>query len=217
MRENIEAIIFDMDGVLINSMQYHAKSFVKCLSEVGVDIEPDEVYVLEGEGSYQIIKQLTSERGLNFGQEILQQLVDRKREIYNDIEDSDIFQGMKDLVANLSEEYELCVVSGSNRKLVEKYIETHFRACFDFYVSEDDVDKQKPNPEPYLKALEKLDLKPEECIVIENAPKGVESAKEAGLYCITVASYVDLSELKEADKILENHEELINFVEEKFL
>lgn len=217
MFDDIETVIFDMDGVLINSMEYHAKSFIKCFSEVGVDIEPEKVYRREGSGSYEIIKEITEEKNLGFGEEFIDKLVSRKREIYDEIEDSETFPGIKDLVQELSEKYKLCVVSGSHRDLVEKYLDEYFGGYFDFYVTENDVDKQKPNPDPYLKALNKLDISNDKALVIENAPFGVESAKEANICCLAVASYVDSELLDEADFVVEDHEELADFIQQKLL
>ena len=66
----------------------------------------------------------------------------------------------------------------------------------------------KPSPEPYLKAVERLGVSKESCLVIENAPLGIRSAKSAGLRCIAVTSYLDQECLKEADLIIDNHREI---------
>ncbi len=68
--------------------------------------------------------------------------------------------------------------------------------------------KSKPAPEPYLKAVEMLGVPKEQCLVIENAPLGIRSAKSAGLRCIAIPTYLDRDSLKEADVIVDSHIEL---------
>ncbi len=66
----------------------------------------------------------------------------------------------------------------------------------------------KPSPEPYLKAVQRLGVSKDRCLVIENAPLGIRLAKRAGLRCIAVTSYLDQECLKEADLIVDNHREI---------
>jgi len=72
--------------------------------------------------------------------------------------------------------------------------------------------RKETSPEPYLKAVEMLKVAKQECIVIENAPMGVESAKRAGLYCIAIPTYVDPGMLKNADIIISNQKMLLEFL-----
>jgi len=75
-----------------------------------------------------------------------------------------------------------------------------------------DVTHGKPSPEPYLKAIEKLSVRKDRCIVIENAPLGVESTKNAGLYCVAVPTHVSPASLKKADVVFEGHEALKEYL-----
>ena len=115
------------------------------------------------------------------------------------------FDGMVDCLSALKNNFRLAVVTGSERATVESFMDKFFPGIFDVVVSGEDVHYGKPYPEPYLKAVDMLGIAKDECIVIENAPMGVESAKRAGLYCVGVPTYVPSGVLSEADLVLENH------------
>lgn len=122
------------------------------------------------------------------------------------------FPGINDYLELLSGNYLLAVVSGSDRNAVNGVLDRHFHVHFDAVVSGDDIVNGKPSPDPYLKALEYLGTDPENCIVFENAPYGVEAAKNAGIYCIGIPTYVDPQLLGMADKVLEDHLSLVAYL-----
>ena len=96
------------------------------------------------------------------------------------------------------------VVTGGNRTRVENTIANYLEGYFDALVTIDDVTNGKPHPEPFLKGAEKLQLNPKECIVVENAPLGIKSAKAAGTTVIAVKTTLTDKYLSEADYILDD-------------
>jgi beta-phosphoglucomutase-like phosphatase (HAD superfamily) len=122
------------------------------------------------------------------------------------------FDGMADCLSVLKNNFRLAVVTGSERATVESFMNQFFPGIFDVVVSGEDVSYGKPYPEPYLKAVEMLGIAKDECIVVENAPMGVESAKRAGLYCVGVPTYVSPDRLSEADIVLEDHASLQDYL-----
>lgn len=102
----------------------------------------------------------------------------------------------------------LAIVSASPREKLEKTVPKEFLKKFNIVISGDDTSEGKPNPEPYLVAMTKLNVSPEESVVIENAPLGVKSAKAAGAYCIALTTTLGKEYLKEADEIVKNIKEL---------
>ena len=111
----------------------------------------------------------------------------------------------------------LGVVSGSNKETVHTIINAFFPNTFQVIIDGEATRISKPSPEPYLIAVKQLGVPAEECLVIENAPLGVQSAKNAGLRCIAVATYLDRQYLKDADMIAENHKDIgkcINIAEQ---
>ncbi len=207
--EEIEAISFDMDGVLVDSMKYHAKSFVKAMASFGVEIDENQIYRLEGEEDVFIIKDILKNKNKELDP---QEIANKRRKIFTRIEETKVFEGIKPLLKKLSEKYKLSVVSGSTKENLTKFIEKFFPSVFDCMVSGDDLIHQKPHQEPYKKCLEKLRVSNEKSIVIENAPLGVKSAKNAEIFCVAVATYVEPEALSEADVVLENHKELIEYL-----
>lgn len=208
----IEGILFDMDGVLMNTMKYHDISFRRALKKLDVDVNGEEVYELEGEGSKRVIEEIFHRRDIELSNDEFEEVLERKRKVFREIEDSKPFPGMPELLEELKENYKLGLVSGSNRDNVMGYVDKFFPDVFDSIITEDDVGKQKPNPDPYLRCAESLGLDKSQVLVVENAPLGVESAKRAGMKCVAVASYVSPEKLKDTDRVFENHGELEQYL-----
>ncbi len=211
----MKAIIFDMDGVLVDSMPDHAEAWKQAFATVGISIERKDIYELEGSNHKQIAELIFKRSGREISVEEIRELSRKKIKIFNKIEHVRPFEEILELLLTLKPKYKLAVVSGSNRETVHNIINTFFPDIFQVIIDGDDVKKSKPDPEPYLKAVERLGVPKEQCIVIENAPLGIRSAKEAGLRCIAIPTYLDMECMKEADVIADNHRELgrILFVE----
>jgi len=105
------------------------------------------------------------------------------------------------------------IVTGSFRYLVLELIPEKLMHYVDVVVSVDDVKEGKPNPAPYLKAVKQLQVKPEHAIVVENAPMGIKAAKAAGLFCIAISTTLSSEFLKEADVIMQDHNELAAYLQ----
>ncbi len=204
----MKAIIFDMDGVLVDSMPYHARAWQQAFAEAGISVTKREIFELEGSNHMQTVDIIFRRSGRVPTEKDAEELSRRKIEIFNRIEKVMPFDSMKELIAELAPVYRLAVVSGSNRKTVHGLMNKFFSGAFQVIITGDDVKKSKPDPEPYLMAVERLGVPKEECIVIENAPLGIRSAKRAGLRCIAVVAYLGRESLHEADVIVERHGEL---------
>jgi beta-phosphoglucomutase len=211
----LKCIIFDMDGVLVDSMPDHAEAWIQAFATVGISIERKDIYELEGSNHNQIVELIFKRFDRKGTVEEIRELSRKKIKIFNQIEHVRPFEEILELLPVLKQNYKLAVVSGSNRETVHNIINTFFPDTFQIIIAGDDINKSKPAPEPYLKAVEKLGVPKEHCIVIENAPLGIRSAKEAGLKCIAIPTYLDRECLKEADVIANNHRELgrILFIE----
>jgi len=135
-----------------------------------------------------------------------------KKKIFSKINKVTVFNGIYECIDLLKNNCLLGVVSGSDKAVVNELIERFFPDAFSVLVTGNDVTEGKPSPEPYLKAVEILKVEKQECIVIENAPMGVESAKRAGLYCIAIPTYVDPGMLKNADMIIPDQKMLFEFL-----
>jgi len=210
--KKIKCVIFDMDGVLIDSMPYHAKAWELAFKKYDIKISSEIIYELEGSDYKQTVQIIYEKLGKTATENDIESLGKEQDKIFNEIIDIKPFKGVIELIKILKTKYDLALVSGSNRKNVENIVENNFQNDFKVLVTGDDTNKSKPSPEPYLMALNKLNFKENEVIVVENAPLGIQSAKNANLFCIGLKTYLDDSFLDKADIILENHEELEKYL-----
>ena len=215
-KSHIKGFIFDMDGVLIDSMKYHYKSFSKIFDDLNIRLKPEEVYKREGQSSKEIFQQILQEKGVKMSEEKIKGLVDRRRNIFEDLEETKSYSEMQEIMPLLKEKYKLGVVSGSNKETVNKFISKEYENTFDAIVTGDDVENTKPDPEPFKKGSKILNLNENEIIVIENSPLGIKSVNKTKMTCIGVATYLPQKYLKEAKKTFKNHKELKIYLKNNF-
>ena len=206
----LKAIIFDVD-VLVDSMFYQADAWVKTFKEAGINITREDIYELEGSNNQRLIKSIFEKAGKEPDPWHLEQLPEKKREVL-EFDKIKPFEGILDCLKELKQHFKLAMVSGSHIDTVTGVVNKYFSNCFDVIITGSDLERGKPDPDPYLKALEMLDLTKNECIVIENAPLGITAAKRAGLYCVAVASMLEPEKVEHADLVLEDHAALLEYL-----
>ena len=173
MRKKLKAVLFDMDGVLFNSMPYHSEAWHQVMKTHGLDLSREEAYMHEGRTGASTIN-IVFQREL--GKEATQEEAERMPGAW------ELLQKVK------SEGLTPMVVTGSGQLSLLERLEHNFPGMFhkELMVTAFDVKYGKPNPEPYLMALRKGGFKADEAIVIENAPLGVEAGHKAGIFTIAV-------------------------------
>ena len=187
----MRGVIFDLDGVLVNSMPDHYKAWKMAFKEI-TDIEVDErmIYLLEGMRGNDLVKKIFEQKNYD-DYSIAQKVNERKNQIFKDILTPRTFDGVKELIDRLK--CTKAVVSGSARKDVEVLIDRTFgKNNFDVIITADDIDRGKPDPIAFSTALNRMKIDTAEAIVVENAPLGVEAAFKAGLQCIIVLNNTPL-------------------------
>lgn len=198
----VKAVIFDVDGVLVRSMERHAEAYAAAFAPYGVRIEPHEVFRHEGRGSREVAVALARERGLGLTGAQLDALADHKQRVFASFGPMPKYAGVDDLVERLrARNLRLAMVTGTKRVNVESHF-GEWLARFEAIVTADDVTRTKPHPEPYAKALEKLGLAASEVVVVENAPLGIRSAKAAGVRVVAVTTTNPPDALKGADVVI---------------
>lgn len=210
---NLKAIIFDMDGVLINSMPFHAVAWRKAFEYYDIEVDAEIFFEMEGMNQKRTIEEILDMKGEESKKELIDGIGRKKTEFTDERLKMKPFKKVIHTLPKLGSRYKLAVVSGSTRHFVEEVINKHFQNCFDVIVSAQDTDENKPSPDPYLNALEKLNTSKENILVVENAPLGVESAKRAGLICVAVSTYLSGDKLQGADLVLNNCRDLVDFLE----
>jgi beta-phosphoglucomutase len=201
-----KAVLFDFDGIIADTLTYHVRAWQINFIDYGVNIFPEDIYPLEGRRADEIARILAQKKGLSLSESELQEITKRKRATYRRITRAKVYPATEKLINSLKEKsVKLGLVTGSIISNMEPVVGSEFLKNFDVIVTGDDVANAKPNPEPYLTAAERLGVKSEECIVIENAPSGIKAAKNAGMYCIAVKTTIkDEDQLKEADLIVKD-------------
>jgi beta-phosphoglucomutase len=184
-------------------MHQHYDAWSKAFEEKGIRFGKEDFFQLEGQGLNRIAQMLGEPHGL-VEQDMLD-VVEAKARFYYKAIQIKFYDYFLQMLNNLKEKnIPMAVVTGGNRKRVESTIEKHLSGYFDALVTIDDVSNGKPHPEPFLKGAEKLGLKAEECIVVENAPLGIKAAKAAGTTVIAVKTTLTDKYLSEADYILDD-------------
>ena len=206
---NVDAVLFDWDGVLVDSSRNYFRAYELVLQEIGIATTPREIYLREGQPTPQVIAAICAERGVAITDAQVNGLVQRRREQDRALGPRSFYPGMLVLLRRLRESgRKLAMVTGSSRKSVEAVLTPEEAEHFDAIITADDVMRPKPHAEPFLKAAEMLRLDPARCVVVENAPFGVTAARAAGCRVIAICTTLDREDLGGADRIVKNHEEL---------
>ncbi|WP_108822055.1 HAD family phosphatase [Dysgonomonas sp. Marseille-P4361] len=188
---DLKAVLFDMDGVLFDSMKWHAKSWKETMDDFNLASTTEEFYLYEGMVGRNTINHIMKrERGRDATDEEKEQMYKRKTELFVKYNDGSLIPYAYDFVKKVHNSGLKCVVvTGSGQPTLINKINDSFPELFDpkCMVTAFDVKHGKPHPEPYLMGLEKSgNLKPNQAIVIENAPRGVESAVAAGVFTVAI-------------------------------
>ena len=187
----IRAVLFDMDGVLYDSMKNHAVAWVQSMQKFGINMTADDAYATEGARGVDTIRYMVrQQQGREISEAEAQEMYDEKSRIFHSMPEAPIMPGILELMEKISQQGMIsCVVTGSGqRPLIARILKDFGR-----YVSPEhittayDVKRGKPNPDPYLMGLQKAGgLQPSEAIVVENAPLGIRAGVAAGIYTVAV-------------------------------
>ena len=208
----IKTVIFDMDGVIVDTEPVHYFAYMKHFKHLNIDVT-DEMYAsftgFSTKNTYQKLKET-----FNLLDEV-DGLVDYKRELFNNAfdekEDLDLLPGVKDLIADLhSNGMQLIVASSASNVTINRVFNRFgLHQYFSHIVSGEDFPQSKPHPAIFLKAAELSGYPVEECIVIEDSTNGIKAAKAAGIYCVGYKSeHSKMQDISQADLIINHFDEL---------
>ena len=211
-----KAVLFDMDGVLYDSMPNHAVAWQKSMAKFGLSMSAADAYATEGQRGIDTIRQMVKrQQGRDISEQEAQTMYDEKSNLFHLMPEAPMMPGACELMAQIQKMgMTVCVVTGSGQKPLIKRLKRDYGDFLDekHIVTAYDVTCGKPHPEPYLKGLEKCGgLNPWEAVVVENAPLGVEAAVAAHIFTICINTGhlpVKLFEERRADLILDGMMEL---------
>jgi HAD superfamily hydrolase (TIGR01509 family) len=186
----IKAVLFDMDGVLYDSMPFHVRAWSEVSDKYGLRYAPEDFYLYEGRTGDSTLDILF---GQTFGRDATEE---EKRDIYqekviifNEINSGEMMAGAAEVLQQAKDHgLDTLLVTGSGQHTLIDKLNEDFPGYFrrERMVTAFDVQYGKPHPEPYLMGLEKAGVQPGEAVVVENAPLGVRSAVAAGIFTIAV-------------------------------
>ena len=207
----MKAILFDFDGVVADTMKYHADSWVLAFQRHGMDLSAGVVYENEGAPFAVIIKTLFRNCEAAYDEKIAVEIIKTKEEIYKAYDHNNRIYPEVYEILTLAEKLGLKkgLVTGTSRQNLHQTIPEELLSRFEVVITADMVKKGKPFPDPYLKAASLLNVSPKDCTVIENAPLGIEAAKGAGCKCIGICTTLTRKHLSKADVIVANHRDLL--------
>ena len=208
-QHDLRAVVFDWDGVVVDSAGDYYRAYELTLHPRGILTTPHEVYLLEGMTTEQVMTRLYADRGQSLSETAAGELARERRDIYSGLARNQLFPGVWDLITGLhAAGYRIGVVTGSTRPTMKLALPPERERYFGAIVTGDSVTFPKPHPEPFLRAFAGLGVPPERCLVVENAPFGVQSAQHAGARAIALCTTLQPEDLREADWIVRDHAEL---------
>lgn len=186
-KNGFEAVIFDCDGTLVDSMSAHFDSWCEALSVYGAGgvFKEDVFFAMGGRPTRDIVADLNQEYDLKLDPDAV---AFAKREAYlKKLSSLEFIDEVAEFAKSLRGKMPMAVASGGSRDVIEKTLRKfECSDWFDEVVTADDVRKGKPAPDIFLKAAELLGVAPEKCLVIEDAPPGLEAARAAGMQVVAI-------------------------------
>jgi beta-phosphoglucomutase len=209
-----KAIIFDMDGVIVDSMPYHFIAWYEALRPLGLRVSCFDVYSKEGERWDKSLKDFLRQAKIRPTKALLKKIFSHRQRIFRSYFKRLIFRGAEEFLNCLKKKgYALGLVTGTPMQQLNGILPPRIKNLFDCIITGDKVKNGKPHPEPYLRAAESLGVKPRDCVVVENAPLGIESAKRAGMFCIALTTSLPREYLKKADVVVDTLEEITGIID----
>lgn len=205
----IKTILWDNDGVLVDTEHLYFKATRHILETIGVELtkaEYIELFLVQNRGAWDRAR----DQGLD--DEAVERLRLQRNAYYAELlaRQNAAIDGAAGVLAQLHGRFAMGVVTSSRRHHFEViHAQTGFLPYFDFVLTCDDVTRTKPDPEPYLKALERSGSVPSDCIVIEDSARGLHAAKAAGLSCWVIPTGLTLNgDFSKADAVLRHIREV---------
>ena len=206
LNKKIKALLFDLDGTLVDTMPLHFNAWKISIKKLyGITIKKKDFYPLEGIKLKKIAPIILKKYGFDTSIINYKELILLKEKTYLEIYKLKFYPSVISSIKKIKQKkIKLGIVTSGLKKRLIKSIPKKFLENFDVIITGDDSSKGKPSKQPFYMAMKKLKLSHDECIVVENAPLGIKSAKNAEMFCFAITSTLSKKYLKEADLIVPN-------------
>lgn len=210
---DFDAVIFDMDGVLVNSEPHYIELEQISFKELGLEIMEEEHKTYQGTATDRMWQLIKEKHGVNT---TVEELVNRTNEIvsayFTALETIEVMPGVEEFIKKLmGDNTSIALASSSHAELIELILKkSRLNKYFDVVVDSRMAGASKPEPAIFLLAAKKLGVNPGRCVVIEDSTNGITAAKAAGMYCIAYAGPgSELQDQNRADLIIKDFHELL--------
>jgi len=199
MNSNISKIkgcIFDLDGVIVDTAKYHFVAWRKLANDLGFDFTEKENEKLKGVSRMDSLNLILSWGGVNFSDKIKKDLAAKKNDEYlsyiTKMTSEEILPGVVDLLEEVKSLGLKIALGSASKNAVTILKQVNLIPYFDTIIDGTSVTHGKPHPEGFLLAASQMGIEPRECIVFEDAAKGVQAALSGGMYCVGIGNEEDL-------------------------
>ena len=209
------SVLFDMDGVILDSMPYHVMAWQEALHEQGFSVSAEMLYLHEGAIEPDTAAAIFKDNERSIDADMFHEILVRQMEIFATRYQSMIkpFPEVPQILRRLCDAgWQLALVTSSHVEILKKILPSEIKSYMDHIVTGDQVNRRKPFPDPFLAALSALGQNPKACLVVENAPAGIMAAKAAAIHCVALTTTLSEEHLCEADAVLTSHTELIDYI-----
>jgi beta-phosphoglucomutase len=186
----IEACIFDLDGVIVDTAKYHFIAWRALAEELGFEFTQEDNERLKGVSRMKSLDILLEIGGLEFSEKEKHAMAEKKNTLYvsyiEKMTPEEILPGVPEFLQELRKEGIKIALGSASKNSPMILDRIQLSEMFDAVVDGNSITEAKPNPEVFLKGAERLGISPENCVVFEDAIAGIEAARNAGMYCIGI-------------------------------
>lgn len=209
----IAALVFDFDGVLVDSEPLHLRAYQETLEPLGVSLPREEYYARYlGYDDAGVFRLVSETRDWPIDNRRMAELIEQKTNIFDSLlagGEVVMYPGAAECLTRLAAVWPIGIASGALRHEIEATLRSHhLESHIRFIVASGETPAGKPAPDPYAKAATLHKVPPAQCLAIEDSRWGITSAKAAGLWCIGITNTYAVSELLDADAIITSLDEL---------
>lgn len=220
---NKSAILFDMDGVLYDSMPNHSKAWSQAMEQFGMHMTPHDVYLNEGATGHDTVVRISlRDRGYEASEQEINDIYGYKAALFRSMPEARVMPGALEVFRKAAAAgLKILIVTGSGQKNLIERVQRDYEGYItrDRMVTAFEVKRGKPYPDPYLKGLQIAGVPAAEAVVVENAPLGIRAAVAAGIDTIAVNTGPLEDEILLAEKpvlLLHSMQELADNLEDLF-
>jgi beta-phosphoglucomutase len=211
--QKTRGVLFDLDGVIVDTLHYHYLAWKHMFEKYGGCQPVTELSTLlhEGRNSREILPLLMKEAGVEIPEAERPAFIEEKRAHYRSIVQVTTYPGAFETIDEVRRRgFKVALVTACALNNMRHCLTPEQQGHFDFIITGDEVPRAKPFPDPYLMAARQLGLRPDECVVVENAPLGIEAARSAGMYCVAIETTLGKEYLTSANLVLHNITDILN-------